>query len=132
MTANSNLAIARRYADAWLAGDMATLLDCYHDDFTLHYFGANPLSGEHRGKAAAMAVLGEVSRRTGRRLLAIQDVMAGETRAAILAREAWTRDGQRVELDRLLLYSLQDGRLRDCWIYDADQALVDRFLADSA
>ena len=40
-----------RYASAWLAGDRAALVASYHDDFTLHYFGRNPLAGIHRGKA---------------------------------------------------------------------------------
>ena len=43
-----------RYAGAWLAGDRAALAACYHDDFTLHYFGRNPLAGDHTGKAAAL------------------------------------------------------------------------------
>ena len=65
-----------RYASAWLAGDRAALAACYHDDFTLHYFGRNPLAGSHNGKAAALGILAEVTRRTNRRLLAIVDVMA--------------------------------------------------------
>src|SRR3954468_18682758 len=49
--ADSQAAIERnrqavtRYANAWLAGDRATLTACYHEDFTLHYFGSNPLAG---------------------------------------------------------------------------------------
>ena len=62
-----------RYATAWLAGDRASLAACYHDDFTLHYFGRNPLAGDHTGKAAALGILAEVTRRTNRRLLAIVD-----------------------------------------------------------
>jgi len=65
-----------RYATAWLAGDRASLAACYHDDFTLHYFGRNPLAGDHTGKAAALGILAEVTRRTNRRLLAIVDWFA--------------------------------------------------------
>ena len=35
-------------------------MTCYHGAFTLHYGGQNPLSGTHRGKAAALAALAEV------------------------------------------------------------------------
>ena len=66
---------------AWLAGDRAALAACYHDDFTLHYFGRNPLAGDHGGKPAALAILAEVTRRTNRQLLAIVDVMAGPSAA---------------------------------------------------
>ena len=65
-----------RYATAWLAGDRGAIAACYHDEFTLHYAGQNPLAGTHRGKAAAQTALAEVARRANRRLLGVDDVMA--------------------------------------------------------
>ncbi len=117
------------YATAWLAGDRPAMLASYHDDFTLHYFGRNPLAGVHRGKPAALAILAEVTRRTHRRLLGIVDIMAGPERGALLVRESFQRDGNTAEVERLLVYSVRDELLRECWVYDQDQALVDSFLA---
>lgn len=117
-----------RYASAWLAGDRATLAACYHEDFTLHYFGRNPLAGDHRGKAASLTILAEVTRRTHRRLLGIVDIMAGPARGALLVRERFERDGRTAELERLLVYAVRNGLLDECWVYDQDQALVDTFL----
>jgi uncharacterized protein len=130
-SAAENLAVVQRYCDAWRAGDRQTLASLYDDDFTLHYFGHNPLAGVHAGKANAIKVLIEFGRRTNRRLLDIIEVMAGPQRAAVIAREAFERGGQRAELERLLVYTIRNGRLHHCWIYDADQALVDLFLADT-
>ena len=118
-----------RYAAAWLAGDRTVMLASYHDDFTLHYFGSNPLAGVHRGKPAALAILAEVTRRTNRKLLGIVDVMAEPERGALLVRELFNRDGKTAEVERLLVYSVGDGLLRECWVYDQDQALVDGYLA---
>jgi ketosteroid isomerase-like protein len=118
-----------RYAAAWLAGDRLALLASYHDDFTLHYFGRNPLAGVHRGKPAALAILAEVTRRTHRRLSGIVDIMTGPERGALLVREIFDRDGKTAEVERLLVYAVCDGLLRECWVYDQDQALVDWFLA---
>jgi ketosteroid isomerase-like protein len=118
-----------RYAAAWLAGDRAGVAASYHEDFTLHYFGGNPLAGVHPGKKASLAVLAEVTRRTNRKLLGIVDVMAGPERGALLVRERFTRDGKTAEIERLLVYTVCDGLLRECWVYDQDQALVDWFLA---
>lgn len=117
-----------RYASAWLAGDRPALVACYHDNFTLHYFGRNPLAGTHKGKAAALAILVEVTSRTNRRLLAIVDVMAGPERGALLVRERFERDGKVTEFERLLVYAVCDGLLRECWVYDQDQTLVDTYL----
>jgi ketosteroid isomerase-like protein len=117
------------YAAAWLAGDRETMLASYHDDFTLHYFGRNPLAGVHRGKPAALTILAEVTRRTHRRLSGIVDVMAGPERGALLVREIFQRDGKTAEVERLLVYAVRDELLWQCWVYDQDQALVDAFLA---
>jgi uncharacterized protein len=45
-------------------------------------------------------------------------------------RELFGRDGNTAEVERLLVYSVKDGLLLDCWVYDRDQATVDRFFAD--
>jgi ketosteroid isomerase-like protein len=118
-----------RYATAWLAGDRAALAACYHDDFTLHYFGSNPLAGDHRGKVAALSILAEVTRRTNRKLLGIIDIMAGPERGALLVRERFERDGKAAEFERLLVYAVRDGLLWECWVWDQDQAAVDAYLA---
>ena len=123
-------AAVTRYATAWLAGDRAAIAPCYHDAFTLHYAGQNPLSGTHRGKAAALSALAEVARRANRKLLGIDDIMAGPQRGAILVRESFSRDGRTATLERLLVYAISDGLLSECWVYDRDQALVDSFFAD--
>jgi ketosteroid isomerase-like protein len=117
------------YAAAWLAGDRQAMLASYHDDFTLHYFGRNPLAGIHRGKPAALAILAEVTRRSHRKLSGIVDVMAGPEHGALLVREIFQRDGKTAEVERLLVYAVRDELLWQCWVYDQDQALVDAFLA---
>lgn len=118
-----------RYAAAWRVGDLAGLRACYHPDFTLHYFGVNSLAGEHAGLEAALSAMSKIGRRAERRLLKIQDVLVGEHKAAILARESFTRGNLTADVDRVLVYAAQDALLRHCWVYDADQPLMDRFLA---
>jgi len=125
----ANLAVVSRYAKAWIAGDQKALVACYHPEFTLHYFGSNPLAGDHVGLQAALATLGEVARRAQRKLLAIVDVSAGLERGIVIARERFSRGELSAELERVLVYAIRDDRLHHCWIYDADQQLVDRFLA---
>lgn len=113
------------YARAWERGDIPALLDCYHADFTLNYFGRNGLAGRHAGKAASLKVLGEMRKRTDRRLTAITAVMAGADRAAMLTRETMTASGQTVEVERLYVYTVAGEQLLECWVYDQDQRLVD-------
>jgi hypothetical protein len=117
-----------RYAKAWVAGDMAAIFACYGEGFTLHYGGANALSGDHVGKARALAVLADFSRRTARRLVRIVDVMAGNERGVVIAREALGPEGARVEVERVLVYRVEAGLFAECWVHDQDQALIDRLV----
>ena len=47
----------------------------------------------------------------------------------VISKEAFERDGQAVELERVLVFTTKDNLLHHCWVYDRDQTLVDRFLA---
>lgn len=117
--------VVKRYADAWVANDMATIIDSYHDDVVFHYFGHSSLAGVHRGKPACLAILKQVRDKTRRRLLEIRDVLAGTHFGLIIAVEQFEHRGSIVDVERILRYSVRDGKLAECWIYDEDQQLVD-------
>jgi hypothetical protein len=132
MTTQTNAEIytvVRRYADAWAANDFATIIDAYHDEIVFHYFGRNPLAGVHRGKAACLAVLKQIREKTHRKLLEIVDVQAGKRYGMVIARERFERAGSSVDVERLLKYTVRDGKLAECWVYDEDQRLIDELLS---
>lgn len=132
MTANSDkdiYSVVKRYADAWAAHDLQGIVASYHDDVVFHYFGRSPLAGVHRGKAACLAVLKQVREKTNRRLVSVKDVLAGNHFGLVIAVERFERNGSSVEIERLLKYRVQDGKLAECWIYDEDQRLVDEYWA---
>jgi uncharacterized protein len=113
--------VIERYAAAWSRGDLPGIAACYHEGFVLHYFGAHALSGMHVGKAAALRALADFSRRTRRELVAILDTPIGAERGAIVVRE---RLGG-AEVERVLVYSVAEGLLKECWVYDQDQHFID-------
>ncbi|SFU41604.1 hypothetical protein SAMN05216350_101856 [Polaromonas sp. YR568] len=121
--------VVKRYAEAWAANDLKGIIDSYHDEVVFHYAGNNPLSGTHRGKPACLAVLKQVKQKTDRKLIAIRDVLAGEVFGLIVAVEEFQHQGRAIQLERLLRYTVRDGKLSECWIHDADQALIDEMLA---
>lgn len=124
-------ATLERYAAAWRAGDLQAMADCYAPDFTLHYFGNNPLSGDHPGRDRARHIMAEFSSLTRRKLVGIVAIMAGHRHGAIIARETFRHGENRVELDRVLVYAVDNGRLEECWVYDRDQQLVDAIIGDA-
>ena len=101
----------RRYAAAWMANDIATVLGMYHDDFVLHYYGQSPLAGDHVGRDAAIAnVDGGDKRGRCRQLDTIEDVLGGDTFAAIIAREGVGEPTTVVR--RLFLYTVREQQAR--------------------
>lgn len=120
--------VLETYVRGWTSGDLATVFAGYHDDFELTYFGDNALSGRHVGKAAALRVLGDFSRRTERQLIGTPSVLAGEDRGVIIARERLGTGAAAIELDRVLVYTVADNKLRECRVYDSDQAAIDRLI----
>lgn len=113
----------KRYAHAWLAADLDAVLASYHDDIELHYMGASPLAGTHRGRDAAFTALGRASARTVRKLIDVEDVLVGESLGALIAVEDLGEPPRRVR--RVLLYRVEDEKLRECWLFDEDQRFVD-------
>jgi ketosteroid isomerase-like protein len=113
------------YASAWKKGDIPALLNCYHPDFTLNYFGRNALAGRHVGKAASVRALGEMRKRTDRALKSITALMVGPDHAAMLTRESMTAKGQTTDVERLYVYTVAGEQLLECWVYDQDQRQID-------
>jgi len=120
-------AVIERYADAWQRRDPAALA-LYHPQFTVHWFGKNPLSGTHVGAQQVRDALSELTRRTHRSLVKIVATLAGPERGAIIARESFGTGDARVEMDRVLIFTVAEGSLRECWVYDADPQLLDRYI----
>jgi len=115
--------VLRAYADAWLAADLEAVLGAYHDDIVLHYMGESPLAGTHEGREAVMETLGQASFRASRKLIDVEDVLVGENLGAILAIEDLGEPPRRVR--RVLVYRVEEGKLRECWLYDEDQRFID-------
>jgi len=117
--------VLRRYADAWQAGDLEGLISCYADDFTVHYAGASRFAGTHAGKDAAIGVMAEVSTVAPRTLTSVDDILVGGSGGALAVTEELSRDGETAVVSRLLRYRIADGLLRECWLIESDQSLVD-------
>jgi ketosteroid isomerase-like protein len=115
--------VLRGYADAWLSADLEKVLASYHDDIELHYMGTSPLAGTHIGREAAFTALGLATARTARVLIDVEDVLVGNSLGALIAVEDLGNPPRRVR--RVLLYRVQDEKLRECWLFDEDQRFID-------
>jgi len=115
----------RRYGEAWKAGDYAGMQDLMDDDVVLHLFGHSAIAGTFRGKKELADIVRIIQELTDRQLVELHDVLVGGDHAAALVRERMTRHGNVVELERVFVYHLRDGKITEVWIFDQDQAAVD-------
>jgi len=117
-----------RYADAWTAGDVATMFDLYADDIVVHYGGTSEFAGTHHGKDRLIEIIVETAMRSVRQLQSIDQVDDHGTHGALFVTEQITVAGEPdpVLVARALRYRASDDRLTECWLYDHDQHLVDR------
>ena len=118
--------VAERYAAAWAADDLSGILDCYAEEFTLHYFGSNQYTGDHVGKDAALAVFLAVGARAPRKLVSVDEILAGPGAAVLVAREEILVGGATEVVRRILRYRVAGDYFTECWLYDEDQKLIDR------
>jgi uncharacterized protein len=117
--------VVARYANAWLAGDIGTLIDLYDPDMVAHYGGASEFAGTHVGRDAFLGVLATSSGRSSRRLISVDLVLESGGTGAIFATEAIAVDGVEHQVQRALRYRTSSTHILEVWLYDMDQHLVD-------
>lgn len=62
--------------------------------------------------------------------LGVDDILASETHAASLVRWRVERDGRALEIDRVVIYRIENGRIAEIWVRDRDQYAYDDLFAD--
>jgi len=124
--------VVRRYLDAWLAGDVMTVLSLYHEELTLHWPGTYELAGTHAGQQAAIEALLALQEATNREPLEIVDVLDGDHGVAAIVVEQWSRDdpAEVLEHTRVLHFTVHEDKLHSCRVFESAQAEIDAWLID--
>ena len=117
------------YAGAWQRGDPEAAWSFYADDVVMRLPGRGSLAGAHKGRAAVIAAIPALLARTSDLAPEVEvlDRLVSGDRVALVLREAATRDGTRLELRRVNLYRVEDGKIAEILVYEANQYEVDEF-----
>lgn len=133
-SSRSDIEVVRAYCDAWVAGDTTTVLSLYHHDLTLHWPGRHRLAGTHVGQEASIEALLALQAATNRVPVEILDVLAGANGVMVTVRERWSGEDvagreRTLEHARAFEYTIADGQLRTCRVYETAQHEIDDWLA---
>lgn len=125
--------LARELAGrAWQAvssGDVAALEALCTEQIVWHASGRGSHAGDHQGREGVLAYLAGVGEDVLRFDASLEDVLVGDTTAAILLRASGRRRERSLETLYVVLLRVEAGRIAEVWSIPQDQQAVDAFWA---
>jgi len=127
-TREVNEAVVRRLFDAFAQKDGFRLRDVFAENAVWHVPGDSLMAGTYLGRDAIFRFLGRLPKETnGTYASRLIDVLASDDRAAVLYRASGERNGDRLDLDQLLLFRIEDGLVREVLALPTDPAVFESF-----
>ncbi len=130
MSAAENAAIVRRIFDAFARKEGLALRGLFAEDAVWSVPGRGVMAGTYAGREAIFRFLAMLPKETdgtyGSQLI---DVLASNDRAAALYRARGTRHGRTLELDQVLLFTIEAGLVRRVLALPSDPDAFERFWA---
>jgi ketosteroid isomerase-like protein len=127
-----NAELVHDYMGAWERGDIDAVREYYTDDLVFHFPGRSALAGDYHGREGFFDDFGGKVAALGARqeVLGVDDVLASDDRAMAIVRERYERNGKEpLELSRVGIYLIRDGKIAELWVRDDDQYAVDAFFS---
>lgn len=123
--------VVTAYAAAWAAGTPEVAWSFYADDVVMRLPGRGPLAGEHRGRVAVVEAISALLARTDGQPVTIEvvDQLTSANRVTLVLREVVSRGAILLDLRRVNLYEVLDGKISAIDVFEGDQYEVDEFFA---
>ena len=130
MPAAESEAIVRRIFDAFARKEALALRGLFAEDAVWTVPGRGAMAGVYRGRESIFRFLARLPKETdgtyGSELL---DVLTSRQRAAALYRARGTRHGRTLELDQVLLFTIEGGFVREVLALPSDPEAFETFWA---
>ena len=123
-----NIDLVQKLYGAFLAGDGETIGASMSSDIVWHNSGRDATSGELHGIPEVLAFLGADDHMDDYGLEVV-DMLASDTRVAVVARASGRRGAQRFTNEYVQLALIADGVVTEVWNYNWDQAALADFLS---
>ena len=130
MPAAENEAIVRRIFEAFALKEGFALRGLFAEDAEWHVPGSGVMAGVYRGRDEIFRFLARLPRETeGTYSSELVDVLASDRRAAALYRARGSRCSRTLELDQLLLFTIETGLVREVLALPSDPEAFESFWA---
>ena len=130
MARAENDAIVRQIFDAFARKQGFALRDVFADDAVWVVPGTGTMSGTFQGREQIFRFLARLPKETnGTYSSSLIDVLASDDRAAAVYRASGERNGKRLALDQVLLFTIRDGLVREVLALPTDPAAFSEFWA---
>jgi ketosteroid isomerase-like protein len=129
-TAEDDIRVVRAGFDAVAAGDIAAFAAMFHPDATWNHRNDDRLGGVKHGVDAIVEFLGESVTITAGTLRPVPEIFMPDAagHVAVTTRVSATRpDGREFDDSQILLFNVEDGRVRTVDQYVGDPAAVSAF-----
>ena len=122
--------VITEYLAAARAGNWDTAYDYFADDIVFHIPGRSSFAGDRRGKEAAIDYIQSIRdhHRDGEIQVELIDMLTSEERVALLVRERFLGKGEPVEIRRANVYRVEDEKIVEISIFEADQYAADALM----
>lgn len=129
MSVEDNLELVRRGYAAFGAGDADTLSELFAPDIVHAVPGSSPLSGDHKGTPAVLALYGQLAELSGGSIrIELEDVLSdGGNRVIAIHRANAVRNDQTMSAREALLFTIVDGKVVEIQDFFAGIATIDSF-----
>jgi hypothetical protein len=119
-------AVIREAYAAFGRGDVDGYLQHCTQDFSFNVAGRGAIAGSWRGKEGLWELARQAMELTGGTFQEeVEDVLANDHHAVVLAQHRFTRDGQSKEYATAHVYEIRDGQLARCWEQPQDFSAFD-------
>jgi ketosteroid isomerase-like protein len=120
----------RRIFDAFSRREGFALRGLFADDAVWNVPGSGVMAGVYRGRDEIFRFLARLPKETdGTYGSELVDVLTSDGRAAALYRARGTRHGRTLELDQVLLFTIEDGLVREVLALPSDPEAFEAFWA---
>jgi uncharacterized protein len=123
-----NIALTRRGFEAFGAGDMQTLTTLIHPDANWHGPPVGIIRGEYSGRDQLLAYFKQLHEETDGTFRAIPIAMAASgNRVFVQETVSGQRRGESLESSDVLVFTIEDGKVRDVRVYTGDYPAEAKF-----